>query len=292
MKRAALCLLFLSLFLLRGFAAVSADDPDGHYDLTLTHESGEARVPRPKSEDSPDHEGALPAVTDEDAENGEIPPYSIFQKDDREIFYETTTAYPYRTVVFILTDEGSCSGAMIGPHYAVTAGHCLFDRENGWVKEITVCPAMANWEAPYGCADWTQIWVPDEYGYQWDQDWDVGLIELDRDLGSQTGWLGSRSIKDDECHDQVMILGNLGDYRSRAVGNLQGTTWNGKRLKYKIDTVPGTSGGPVIISDHGDWSYIAGIHVTGSETTYSTDYNSAVRYRDEINDFLSPYWGK
>jgi len=114
-----------------------------------------------------------------------------------------TSDHPWRMnakIVMRFEDSGGnsiynhCSGTMRGPKAALTAGHCIYSQNYGWAKEIWVYPGMSLSFAPYGgpygggvktsLASWTGWTVNGDYNY------DVGIIGIDRALGSLTGWFG------------------------------------------------------------------------------------------------------
>ena len=88
-----------------------------------------------------------------------------------------------------------CSGVLISPIHVLTAGHCIYQRadDNGlpvqdFVDSLWVTPAYDNMARPYGLArdagliTWSG-WVNDGA-----RDEDMGVITLDRPLGSIVGW--------------------------------------------------------------------------------------------------------
>jgi len=83
-----------------------------------------------------------------------------------------------------------CSGSMIGAKAVLTAGHCVYSQDYGWAKEILVYPGQNLHTAPYGFgvntsqATWTGWSVDGNFDY------DVGIVGIDRALGSLTGWFG------------------------------------------------------------------------------------------------------
>ncbi len=228
------------------------------------------------------------AVYSVDQTDEEIPPYTIFGRDDRSIIYFSPTNRPFSTVTRITTSQGSCSGFMIGKHYVATAAHCLYDKYQGWAKNIKVCPAYANGDSAYGCSTGIYSWIMDT---NMNRIYDVGVIKVDCSLGSYTGWLGNWVISDSQTDDYALLLGYASDknmnYMFSTYGYLDGTSNNGNLLKYKMDTLPGSSGGPVIMSYNGDWFYVVGINVS-----QDNQYNYSVRFTKTVEKFLSDFWGK
>lgn len=107
-----------------------------------------------------------------------------------------TTNYPARTAVklFITFPNGGNyvgSGTMIQSRFVLTAGHCVHDKNlGGWARSITVVPAYSYGNRPYGTAWGTQFYAWSFWINNKDFNWDVGMIKLDRSIGSLTGWMG------------------------------------------------------------------------------------------------------
>ena len=251
----------------------------------------------------------------EGIEQQEIPPYTIFGSDDRIIITKVPANFPYTAVVKLYTEfpaeDGSgsvytnnCSGAMIGSSYAVTAAHCVYQSNKGytgskdyegWAASIKVCPGTVGGDEPFGCAYVTDKMVMDP---KVPEDHDVALLKLDKPLGDQTGWMGSYMLKDEECQSPAQLLGYAPDqndanpnrelkYMFYSTGYLKGTAHQGKLLKYQMDSLEGSSGGPVIIKYNDLWGYLVGINVSSNRFN-----NYAVRLTQEVYDFLAPFWGK
>lgn len=124
---------------------------------------------------------------------------TIFGADDR-VRINPTTSYPWTTVckVYMRFPNGSNwigSGIMINRKYMLTAGHCVYSRENGgWATQIRVVPAQNGTYAPYGQAYAT--YMRSYVGWTRDRnfDYDLALVTLDRNVGTSTGWLGYAAI--------------------------------------------------------------------------------------------------
>lgn len=103
--------------------------------------------------------------------------------------------YPWCVNVKLFMRWGSSwwvgSGVLIDPLHVLTAGHCVHEGSGGsWADEIIVVPAYENGWAPYGTAEAANLYSWTGWTVDGDFDHDMGLIKLDRPVGSLTGWNG------------------------------------------------------------------------------------------------------
>lgn len=120
-----------------------------------------------------------------------------------ELYRVSNSAYyPWRVACKLRIFNGGLiyigSGMLIDPKHVITAGHCVYDRDNlRWVDQIQVIPAFDNWAEPYGdglsagMMSWSG-WVNNG-----DVNYDMGIVELDRPVGAITGWHGYGYNNDD-----------------------------------------------------------------------------------------------
>lgn len=187
-------------------------------------------------------------------------PTSVFSPDDRFTFSDT--AFPWCTCGRVDTAGGWGSGVMIGPRHMMTASHVINWGPNntaGWVK---FTPLAFDNSAPFGVAWATNI-------YWWQQvdgsdgistgecAFDYVVCVLDRPMGRNTGWMGSRGY--DTAWDGGDYWGHIGypsdlaggkrpafigyqKFDNTFTGTTSGRTSYG--IKHKIDVIPGQSGGP------------------------------------------------
>jgi V8-like Glu-specific endopeptidase len=106
-----------------------------------------------------------------------------------------TQDYPWRVNVKLFMDfpDGGylCSGTMIQPSYVLTAGHCVNHGNGGaWANSITVVPGYRDNWAPYGSAYATNFLSFTPWVYDGNFNFDIGVIALDRAIGSTVGWHG------------------------------------------------------------------------------------------------------
>ncbi|MCW5550740.1 MAG: S8 family serine peptidase [Verrucomicrobiae bacterium] len=96
------------------------------------------------------------------------------------------------------------SGTMIDAETAVTAGHCVYNRDaafsaNPWAQEVYVYPGWDGGDTlipasstmyPYGWGRGTLFGSWSSYTDSGNFDFDLGVIRLDRAVGALTGWFG------------------------------------------------------------------------------------------------------
>lgn len=210
-----------------------------------------------------------PARRDAD---GNFIPFSVIKRDTRRVVINTTNR-PARSVVQIrFGKEGSfgkfgCTGAFISSNVILTAGHCVFSR-NSWHKEFTVYPGRNGAIKPFGKCTAKRLysvagWLrPDP-----ERDarfYDLGAIELDCDVGEQTGWFAMAAMPDDPANKNTVINGYPCDKTPA------GRQWESSdkareltplKVFYKNDTFGCMSGSPVFLGD--DRNTIYAVHTNG-----------------------------
>ena len=197
-------------------------------------------------------------------------PEQVIPPDQRQRVQATTTT-PFRAITNI--DVG-CTGTLIGPHHVLTAGHCVYDRnDHTFYPNLDVSPGENGGKRPYGRIHWKKALVPSGYIDQGLSKFDFAVILLKSDIGGKTGILayGQRSLSKGS---PVSITGYPGDkwYGTmwRSTCNLISTS--SSQLYYPCDTAPGNSGSPVLAGT-GSASFIVGVHTLA----YSAGYNGGTR---------------
>ncbi len=222
------------------------------------------------------------------AEDGTIIPFSLIGGDDRNHITNTTT-YPYSAVCYIISywPNGTASEGtawMYWEDIAITAGHCVYSKDDGgWAEKIEVIPAANGYYSPYGAVNSVTMHTSTKWIEDSNWEYDYGVLELSRDIGNYTGWFGiSYTIWSLKGTD-VTITGYPGEYH-RQMWTMDGeiTKSSTRKIYYNaIDTTSGQSGSPIYDDD----KYVVGIHAYG-EGSYG---NSGTRITSSMYDFFHSF---
>ncbi|MBN2909999.1 serine protease [Polycladomyces sp. WAk] len=208
---------------------------------------------------------------------------SVIGTDDRTKV-SNTTSYPYSAVVKIETDVGECTGWLIGPHTVATAGHCVFDPDlKRWVSWARVYPGKNGSTNPFGVAYATGFRSVVGWTQDLNHEYDYGAIQLDRDIGYQTGWFGYRWQSWSYSGEAETIVGYPGSKdNGTTMWKHTDKIWDDSdtKLYYKNDTSKGQSGAPVWQTRSGCGECGIGIHAYGLDPAISSIYNSGTRINE------------
>lgn len=225
---------------------------------------------------------------------------TVLGTDDRTQV-DDTTAYPFAAIVQVRIDfdgdgsyDGWGSGAMISPDDVLTAGHVLWSSEYGYAKNIQVIPARDGGSVPFGTALGTAWHVPDAYvATSGSTFYDIGVINLDRSIGSETGSFAVQGNDNDALvGTTVTTAGFPGDLSSD--GSVMVTTGDAidgaqglSRIYYDgaLDSYGGQSGSPLWVTDEGT-ATIVGVHTSGG-----IRYNGGTAVTPEFYDLISGWTG-
>lgn len=209
------------------------------------------------------------------------------------------TEFPFRTAVKLFSSYsngkvGACSGALVGPHTVLTAGHCIYDNEEllDWADAVEVIPGYQDGVAPFGVAHSTELWT--YVAYQ-EGDWkhDFALINLDRSFGDALGYLGREYYVDGASY--VGASANMNHYPAQEWGDGE-TLYRGYDriidaddlvLYHELDSQPGSSGGVLYRFTDPD-RFAWGVHVVAFD---GLPYKGATRFNEarmaDVTDYVA-----
>ena len=217
------------------------------------------------------------------------PKKSIIGTDDR-FRVDNTTSFPYSAIASLRTvwPNGVVTVGtawMYGPNVAMTAGHCIYANDlGGWPTEIIIYPGRNGSSMPFGEAKAVKIHVPENFTKNHNMNFDWGLIELDKNIGNETGYFGASWQLDSLNNTDVTISGYPGE-KSKQMWQMSGSIFdmNEYKIHYTIDTTGGQSGSPVYLED--DYLSVA-IHTNGA---YDKISNKGTRITKGIFDFIESF---
>lgn len=240
----------------------------------------------------------------------------IIGSDDRTLITNTKTM-PYSAIVCIevtFPSRGTffITAFMISETVALTAAHCIYDvvPEGGiheWATSVKAMPGkngktfLGN---PYGSCQATELVIPVPYYESSDKNdsYDWGLIRLDENIGSKTGYFGFQFIPHAMTGMNVTITGYpVSDSKHRQwshSGEIVIPDLNPSDLArfdydyiihYYIDAEDGQSGSPVYYLNNGQWT-VVGIHTSEWPTSQGVMwFNEGVRFTSQMFSFVWSY---
>ena len=243
---------------------------------------------------------------------------AVIGDDNRELVSNTQVA-PFSAIAWIkvkYSDEsfGYSTATMISPNVALTSAHCLYDEDNGiWPISIEVYPALNDIfgcpGTPFGYATAREVVISlpffeNKSGAQWD--W--GVIRLNSNIGTHSGFLGLHYFDMTISDLSVMISGYPKDLNNNWATQNQYKhngliyydessqttlsnygTYETRYFTYIIDTEVGQSGSPILCYWEGSYQII-GIHSGKGDASGNVYYNNnGFGLTSEVFQFLVTY---
>ncbi len=115
---------------------------------------------------------------------------------DNRVVISNASSYPWRANAKIFMTfpngaqrVGSCT--IVNRKYALTAGHCVYSAQfGGWARSIRIVPGQSGSSTPYGSAWVTRMRTYTGWTQSGNNQYDIAMITLDRNIGSTVGWFG------------------------------------------------------------------------------------------------------
>lgn len=200
----------------------------------------------------------------------------VFDPDER-IRVTDTTQFPWAAVgriqsiwrkpdSIIVISTGT--GALIGERVVLTAGHIVYDQDDGWADEVVFVPGLSGGNMPFGSVYSVRSIAQRAWVEEHDNRYDIAMIVLDEPVGQETGYFPVTVESDAFFIDRS--LNSAGYPGESKPGDLQyhsyGTSLDVQNglIRHMLDSEPGQSGSPLWYYDpSGPSRRIVGV-LTGS----------------------------
>lgn len=207
---------------------------------------------------------------------------------DNRVVITDTSVYPFSCIAYMKVHmrcgcSSTSTGFMVGPKTLLTASHCLVctdhhqsaDRIDFYFGYKNDNYYFLKYSEP------TQYWYGTDFpnGYTREaEQWDYGLVQMNWNVGDQTGWFGIASLSDEDLSEYGY---NLAGYRNGVLKADYG--WVSNLTEYNFDhnadTESGYSGCPLFDIEY----YATGINIASA---YDNSHNIARRINKELYDFI------
>jgi glutamyl endopeptidase len=170
-----------------------------------------------------------------------------------------TTSYPSTAIGQITFVQNAttyiCSGWLIDPNTVLTSGHCVHQggtgSATGWSTNLRFTPGRSGTgtgSAPYGtCRSTELLTTPGWINSSAEAD-DWGVVQLDCNVGTQTGWFGAKADTDANLlASAVTLRGYPGDKPSGTMWTMddQVRALSATEVFHRADSAGGQSGSPI-----------------------------------------------
>ena len=230
---------------------------------------GRRRVGGPRREAGGDEAGLDEAALEAASQQLEM----IIDRDDRKQVLNTT-AVPWKRICHleIVAANGKKflgSGALVAPRTVITAGHCVFMRQQGgWVRSITVTPGRNGASKPFGSCKAVGLRSVRGWVNSGQRDFDYAAIILPTSCHiPNVSAFGFASLQDQELRSRKLnTAGYPGDKPPGTMwyAGRKATSLTPRTIVYNTATMGGQSGSPVWLRRADGARLMVGIHTNGA----------------------------
>ncbi len=192
----------------------------------------------------------------------------FFGRDDR--FLVDTTQMPWRAIGSLDLQEGTCTGTLVGPALVLTAAHCVTDTGDETLVPLHFTAGLtkgtSQGEAKVTGAVFDPSYSPDTQPAGGGNGHDWALVVLDRDLGTEIGYLDIHELTTDDLSQIARsgLLVNQAGYSWDTGDNMSGNAgcriveaFEDNSILHECDTAQGDSGSPFLLNVDGTWKIVA-----------------------------------
>ncbi|MFT3989428.1 trypsin-like serine peptidase [Aestuariivirga sp.] len=182
---------------------------------------------------------------------------------------KNTRVSPYASIGMIMT---GCTGSVVMKRYVLTAPWCVYDtKAKKFLDNLDFVPALNGNDAPLGTIKWKNVWIPQAFQKSGDLNYAFALIELDQDIGDQTGWFGFGPVDGSENVKQLTLTSYpFADVPKNTLWEAKCNIDSNEANAYfyhcpgKGSTLATMLGGPFFAkgAKEGDAGQLLGIHIT------------------------------
>ncbi len=215
---------------------------------------------------------SINALLDTNKPTNPMPGSGFTEKVTAQLLFKVSD-FPVRAAVKLYSYENgeqkeSCTGMMIGRKYVLSAAHVILNVSLNKIPHqfhdsILVAPAFDNnmINKTFGTSMSSKLYVPDRYHKETYRADDIGIIELDKEIGYKTGWIGL-AFSSDLDYYQDKVFHQLGYPRASpyngdtlyySYGTLDIIDNNFVGLGYYGRAVPGQSGSSLFYTDNSNY---------------------------------------
>lgn len=221
-----------------------------------------------------------------------VEPTTIIGSDGRSRV-TNTTSFPYSAICYLETqwkDGTTTIGTawMYWKDIAITAGHCVYSSDRGgWAQSVTIWPGRNGSTTPYGYAYAKVMHTSTAWTNSSNANYDYGLLELNRNIGTSTGYFGMHWTSSSLNGKSITVAGYPGSSsKIRQLWKMNGkvASCNANKVYYSIDTEGGQSGSPVYWYNSTYGYQGIAIHAYGGSSN-----NSGTRITQSLFDFFTSF---